>query len=94
MTVDGPEGEAALLQLRLGVVPLLVDDELLQPREEANFGENAAEFLEKKSTTSFTGGQSSNQRRELPSTEKTFLLPNQEPLVRIPAPPRLFIFPA
>ena len=81
MTVDGPEGEAALLQLRLGVVPLLVDDELLQPREEADFGENAAEFLKKNSTTSFTCEQSSNQKRELRSTEETFLLPTQEPQI-------------
>jgi hypothetical protein len=43
--VDGPEGEAALLQLRLRVVPLLVDDELLQPREEADLREHAAVFL-------------------------------------------------
>lgn len=35
-TVERAECEAALLQLGLGVVPLLGQDELLKPREEAN----------------------------------------------------------
>jgi hypothetical protein len=38
-TIEGAQGEAALLQLGLGIVPLLGEDELLQAREEANLAE-------------------------------------------------------
>ena len=37
------QGQAALLQFGLGVVPLLVQDELAQTREEAHLGERLAE---------------------------------------------------
>ena len=37
-----PQRQTALLQLRLGVIPLLVDYELRQPREEADLGELGA----------------------------------------------------
>ena len=47
LTVHGPECETTLLQLRLGVVPLLVDDEVLQTGEETYFGKQATIFLKK-----------------------------------------------
>ena len=53
LAVHGPECETTLLQLRLGVVPLLVDDEVLQTGEETYFGKQATIFL-KKSKQSYT----------------------------------------
>jgi hypothetical protein len=43
--VHGPEGETTLLELRLGVVPVLIDDELLKTGKEADLGEHPAELL-------------------------------------------------
>ena len=40
--LHGPEGEAALLQLGLWVVPLLVGDELVEPWEEADLSKHHA----------------------------------------------------
>ena len=40
--LHGPEGEAALLQLGLWVVPLLVGDELVETGKEADLGEDHA----------------------------------------------------
>lgn len=45
LSVDCPEREAALLKLGLGVIPLLVDDELLEAREEADLSEDATKLL-------------------------------------------------
>lgn len=43
-SIHGPQGEAALLQLGLGVIPVLVHDKLLQSREEAHIAESCAVF--------------------------------------------------
>lgn len=45
LSINCPESEATLLKLRLGVVPLLIDDELLEAREEADLREDPAILL-------------------------------------------------
>ena len=41
-SLHGPECETALLQLGLGIVPFLIGDELIEPGEEADLGEDLA----------------------------------------------------
>ena len=48
VSVHGSESEAALLKLGLWIVPLLIDDEMLETRKEAYLGKNATIFLREK----------------------------------------------
>ena len=41
-SLHGSECETALLQLGLGIVPFLIGDELIEPGEEADLGEDLA----------------------------------------------------